>query len=243
MRPLDSRRKRYPLLGALLALGAPAGHLVLRAALARSASPAWLATELEALWPSYVYLTISTTIVFAVLGWLLGSKEDLLNARATTDALTKLANRRHFDARLEEEVRRAERYATPLALLLIDVDNLKALNARGGHEGGDAALRAVGEALAHIVRRSDLAARIGGDEFAVIAPMTKAEEALELAERIRATLRGRRAGTFATPTVSLGIAGLQRGEADPALLFGRADQALFRAKDLGRDRAILAPSS
>src|SRR4051812_26882932 len=117
-----AHRWQYPAVGVLLALGAPAGHLVLRAVLARALpTPAWVAGEVGSLVATYVYLGFSTTIVFAILGWILGSKEDLLQARATTDVLTGLANRRHFDARLEEEVRRAHRYGTPLSLLLIDV--------------------------------------------------------------------------------------------------------------------------
>ena len=237
------RSKTYPVVGALLGLGAPAGHLALRALLAgRVPSPTWVSGELAVLAPTYAYLALSTVIVFAVLGRVLGSKEDQLEARATTDVLTGLANRRHFDARLHEEVRRAERYKTPLSLLLVDVDNLKKLNAEGGHEGGDAALRAVGETLARCVRASDTAARIGGDEFAVITPMAKSSEALELADRIRLALRDRRPGQFRTPTVSIGVSQLGPNER-PDGLFGAADRALYRAKELGRDRSILATAA
>lgn len=203
-------------------------------------TPSWVLAELRALAPTYLYLAVATTTVFAILGWIVGSQQDLLDEKATTDGLTGLANRRHFDARLRAELGRARRYGTPLALVLVDVDNLKKLNAEGGHEGGDEALRAVGETIAHVVRADDLGARVGGDEFAVITPMTAATEALEVAERIRRTLRERRPGRFATPTVSIGISEVTKDRGGPASLFAAADRALYLAKERGRDRAVLA---
>ncbi len=231
-----SRARLYPAIGALLALGAPLGLVVLRAGIASSwPTPTWLAGELRADAPTYLYLVVATTSVFATLGFLLGRKEDLLSQRAATDALTGLSNRRALDARLTEELARAARYGTPLSLLAIDVDGLKAINDRAGHQAGDAALRAVGRALRASCRRTDLAARTGGDEFAVLAPMTRAAEALELANRFRRTL----AEVSTTPTISVGVADLALA-GSPGALPAAADRALYRAKSSGRDRAVLA---
>jgi diguanylate cyclase (GGDEF)-like protein len=182
----------------------------------------------------YVYLVLSTTTVFVILGWLFGRKEDLLRETAATDSLTGLSNRRHFDARLAEELERAVRYRTPLSLLVIDVDGLRAINDRRGHEGGDLALRAVGQALRSTCRATDLGARTGGDEFAVLAPMTKAADALGLADRIRAAI----ATEPLAPTVSIGVADLEL--AGVGSLHAAADRALYHAKSTGRDRAELA---
>lgn len=224
------------MIGAVLALGAPAGLLILRSATARVfPSPAWILAELSRDVPGYLYLLVSTTAVFTVLGRVLGRAEDRLAARATTDVLTQLSNRRHYESRLAEEVARATRYGTPLSLLLLDVDGLKKINDEGGHAAGDLALRAVGEGLRKTCRRSDTAARTGGDEFAVIAPMTRASEALELANRIRAGL----AKIPGAPTVSIGVADTET-TGGPAGMQAAADRALYAAKSSGRDRAVLA---
>jgi diguanylate cyclase (GGDEF)-like protein len=219
---------------------------VLRALLAREGSARWLLGQVASDAPAYAYLTLSTIAVFVLLGRLLGKKEDLLEATATTDALTGLANRRHFDARLGEELARAARHGGSLSLLLMDVDGLKVLNDRGGHEAGDEALRAVGEALQETCRRIDLPARVGGDEFAVLAPMTTAEQAVELANRIRQTLAslpGSRPGRRPSPTISIGVADTdKKTPARPEDLYAAADRALYAAKAAGRDRVIRAGS-
>jgi diguanylate cyclase (GGDEF)-like protein len=231
-----ARARIYPAVGALLALGAPLGLIVVRAAIApASPTPGWLAGELRADAVTYVYLVVATTSVFATLGFLLGRKGDLLDEKAATDALTGLSNRRAFDARLTEELARASRYGTPLSFLAIDVDGLKAINDKTGHAAGDAALRAVGRALRESCRRTDVPARTGGDEFAILAPMTRSGEALELASRLRRTL----ASIPAAPTVSVGVADLALA-GSPGALPKAADRALYQAKSEGRDRAVLA---
>ncbi len=236
------RSRAYPLAGALLAAGAPCGFLVLRAVLDGSfPTPRWVLNELSGQPWTYGYLAVSTTIVFVILGRILGKKDDLLQATSTTDSLTGLANRRHFDARLREEIARSERHGSPLSLLLVDVDGLKGINDKGGHEAGDVALSTVGTCLSQTCRRTDLAARIGGDEFAVLSPLTNAAEAYELANRIRAALSARRAGKELAPTVSIGVADLEDAASIHAAdLYAAADAALYRAKSSGRDRAITA---
>jgi len=232
------RRWIFPLAGLALALGSPAGLLLLRSAVAqRWPTPALVAGELGAEPATYLYLAVSTCTAFILLGWFLGAKEDRLRQSAITDGLTGLHNRRWWHERLGVEISRAVRYGAPLALLLIDVDDLKALNDGGGHGAGDRALRRVAAALRGAARASDLTARHGGDEFAVIAPHTQAREAAELGERIRVELaaRGR------IPTVSIGVADLACSD-EPTVegLCRAADAALYRAKRAGRDCVLVA---
>jgi diguanylate cyclase (GGDEF)-like protein/PAS domain S-box-containing protein len=138
--------------------------------------------------------------------------QDTLTARAASDGLTGLANRRHFDERLRDEWARAKRDGTPLSLLMIDVDHFKRFNDQYGHQAGDACLRSLAEILANEARRpTDLAARYGGEEFALLLPGTDAEGCARVGEQVRDALR-ELAIPHANPpsnlvTVSLGPAG------------------------------------
>jgi len=233
------RSIRYPAVGAFLAMGAPAGLLLLHA-LTRGAGPiaSWVAHELRSGAADYAYLALATPVVFAILGLILGRREDGLEASALTDPLTGLWNRRQTLARLRDELSRAARYEQPLSLLFIDVDRLKQINDRGGHGAGDAALRKVAEATRSSVRTTDLIARYGGDEFAVIAPNTTADDGVVLAERIRNAVKS---DGDAGPTVSIGVADLKDAPALEATeLCLAADRALYRAKAQGRDRVARA---
>lgn len=237
---LRSRRAAYTTAGATLALGAPLGLLALRAARGRGGSLGWLALELRSDPWTYLYVTVSTLLAFSLFGFVLGSYADRLVALSTTDPLTGLLNRRALLERLDEELGRASRYAQPLSLLLIDVDQLKLLNDRDGHRAGDEALVSVARALAEGSRAADVAARWGGDEFVVLAPNTGADAAVHLAERVRTLLAG--AGR-AVVTISAGVA--TSSPASPlaaAALVQGADAALFEAKRAGRNRvATTAP--
>src|SRR5256885_14348551 len=113
---------------------------------------------------------------------------ELLEHRSVTDPLTGLFNRYHFDATMSREIARCRRYGVPLSLLLVDVDRLKPLNDRWGHQAGDRALSRVSNAIQHSLRDTDIAARIGGDEFPTILPDTDAGGGLIVATRIRRTL-------------------------------------------------------
>ena len=239
------KRRLYPVLGFFLAVGAPGGLLVMRSlAHARFGNWGWMANELATRALTYGYIAASTAIMFAGLGVIIGSNEDLLKRVSLEDPLTGLANRRHLDRRLREELARVDRYNQPLALMLLDLDGLKAVNDAGGHEAGDNALRAVARTLQHTCRNTDLAARIGGDEFVVLAPNITENEALTLAERIRGTLTAE-ASWVSTQlpalTLSIGIADTRCiQELHPDRLYSAADQALYRAKQAGKDRVVLA---
>ena len=161
-----------------------------------------------------------------------------LSELATTDALTGLANRRAFDHSLQLELAIVERRATPLSLLMLDVDHFKRINDTLGHEAGDKVLLSMAQLLSGCARVIDVVARVGGEEFAVILPNTDAQGALEVAERMRIAVA--QAHWLGHPTtISLGAATLQQQE-DAASLYARADAALYAAKTAGRNRVVSA---
>jgi diguanylate cyclase (GGDEF)-like protein len=161
-----------------------------------------------------------------------------LHEIATTDFLTGIANRRQFLARAELEIERARRYGHKLSLLMIDIDHFKAINDGFGHPTGDLAIVAVGRHCATACRRSDLAGRLGGEEFAVLLPSTGMAEAQVVAERLRAGAQALQVAHEGRPVplrLSIGIACLEAGDGGPDTLLARADQALYAAKNAGRD--------
>ena len=166
---------------------------------------------------------------------------------ARSDALTGLANRRHFDEAKELEFRRAQRLQQPLSLLVCDIDHFKVYNDAYGHARGDECLRAVAEAIRSSVRRAgDLVARIGGEEFAILLSATDEAAALALAERILDSVRataiphaGSDAGPFVTLSIGLAVSTSQRAN-DFDALFQAADAALYRAKASGRNQVVTA---
>jgi len=157
---------------------------------------------------------------------------------AVTDGLTGLYNHRHFYEELHREIARARRHNTPLSLLMLDIDHFKVFNDTFGHVRGDQVLRLVTGILQRSIRDTDLAARYGGEEFAVILPDTGPAEACRVAERIRQRMAEATFPGQATITVSIGVASLVAQETAPALV-RRADQALYRAKQAGRNRVCL----
>jgi diguanylate cyclase (GGDEF)-like protein len=171
--------------------------------------------------------------------------ERKLTVLASTDGLTGLANRRHFNRTLAHEWRRGERNGAPVALLMIDADNFKTYNDRYGHQAGDELLRAIAASIAANAKRpSDLAARYGGDEFAVLLPDTSLGDAATLAARIREDLIVRCAADELQrghAQLSIGVASLAPGlVAKHRDLVAAADKALYQAKRLGRNRTELA---
>jgi diguanylate cyclase (GGDEF)-like protein len=158
---------------------------------------------------------------------------------AISDPLTGLHNRRAFQARLAEEVERADRSGVPFALLLLDLDRFKALNDTFGHPAGDAVLCAVAEVLRRELRVVDLPARVGGEEFAVLLPQTAGQGALDTAERLRAAIAAQpiaHQGAALAVTTSVGVAWYPDHAGGDQALVQAADGALYAAKRAGRDR-------
>lgn len=172
--------------------------------------------------------------------------EDKLAAMAMTDGLTGIANRRAFDEALEREWKRTLREGSQISLLLLDLDHFKEFNDRYGHQFGDDCLRAVAAAVAGAVRETDLVARYGGEEIAIILPATGSAGALETAEKVRAAVEGLRithegnpdAGGWVTASIGVATALARDGGTMrmPESLLLSADHALYKAKNEGRNR-------
>jgi diguanylate cyclase (GGDEF)-like protein len=163
---------------------------------------------------------------------------------ATHDMLTELYNRRHFIEMADKEIARALRHQRPLALCIVDVDLFKPINDRHGHIAGDEVLRQIASLVKQHVRSDDIAARIGGEEFAVMLPESDAAVASQFAERLRNAV----ADTGFAPggeaqriTVSIGISTLSGTRTSRPSLMAAADAALYRAKDDGRNRVCVEP--
>ena len=201
----------------------------------------WMQLEVELL--SNLAAQLAIAIKQAELYQQLQAANLKLERLATLDELTQLANRRRFDQYLEMEWRRQAGEQTPLSLILCDIDSFKTYNDTYGHPGGDECLRQVAGAIGNAVDRpADLVARYGGEEFAVILPNTAIQGAVVVAEHIRtkiAALQLPHAGSQVSQyvTVSLGIASIvPASESATSILIAAADQALYQAKRLGRDR-------
>lgn len=158
-----------------------------------------------------------------------------LAALSLTDSLTGLANHRAFHARLGEELTRAKRYGTPLSLLLLDVDRFKSYNDTFGHPAGDEALQKIAVVLQSHARESDLAARHGGEEFAVLLPQTDRAGALCVAETLRTSIE-EAVWPLRAVTTSIGVATTGAPHASVRELIEAADEALYRSKSAGRNR-------
>jgi len=157
-----------------------------------------------------------------------------LARQAASDSLTGLANRRGFDAYWRREVSRAQRYRTPIALVLFDIDHFKRVNDTHGHQVGDAVLAGVSKILASNVRESDLLARFGGEEFALVLPNADEHAAAQAAEKLRALVSSQVVPPLTTAcTLSAGIASSVSTPVDK--LIDAADAALYGAKRSGRD--------
>jgi diguanylate cyclase (GGDEF)-like protein/putative nucleotidyltransferase with HDIG domain len=189
-------------------------------------------------------LLFGVVAVIALMVAVLRERVDRLIARladaARTDPLTGLLNRRGFQELMEIETERALRSARPLAIVVGDLDHFKHLNDRSGHAAGDVALKRFAEVASLASRRIDAVARIGGEEFALLLPDTEQHAAYLLAERLRRSVKEpTAAGDSELPTVSFGVASFPTHAADAEALMHAADQALYAAKAMGRDRSVI----
>lgn len=188
-----------------------------------------------------VGLMLVAAIALLVLGaFALGSTmrrrpvTDELTAMAWSDGLTGLANRRRFDHDLKSVGNRGG----PTAVIMVDVDHFKSVNDNFGHHKGDEVLRTIGNMLANQVRFNDIVYRYGGEEFCILLPDSSTEDAEHVADRIVRAARQIRLPDGQHMTVSIGVADSARGEVGVAVQ--SADEALYEAKDLGRDQAVTA---
>jgi diguanylate cyclase (GGDEF)-like protein len=169
--------------------------------------------------------------------------EERLRRLARTDDLTGMNNRRHFMERAVIEIERSRRYGRPLSFMILDVDHFKNINDTFGHGVGDVVLKALGARCMSFLRAPDTLGRLGGEEFGALLPETEAAAALELVDRLRQVLSETRVdvnGQIIQFTVSIGVSALKAGDGDVSDMLRRADDALYRAKSMGRNRVIAA---
>ena len=237
---------RYTLLGAVAGLLAPVGLCIHAAATGHGFDPIRLSLALAA----------GGTTIFAIVGRLIGHRDDLLVERnrelaalskrlhelSTIDALTEIQNRRSFDERLNMELDRTRRYGVPCALVMIDLDRFKTVNDRYGHLAGDQVLRHVAALLEAGKRSGDVVARYGGEELAAILPHTEATDAAAWAERARARIEDeptRFRDEAVVVTASFGVTSASRRTDDAARLIEAADSALYAAKRRGGNAVMV----
>ena len=172
----------------------------------------------------------------------LADANERLRRMATTDPLTGLANRRHFFDRLEIELERSRRHGRPLCLAMLDCDGFKQINDEHGHAVGDQVLKALACLLRRSLRKADLPARVGGEEFAVLMPDTSLANAAHAIESLLGSIRAQEVEAHAhciRYTVSAGLAQARVSSVDVGALLRGADTALYAAKKAGRDRLCI----
>ncbi len=189
---------------------------------------------------------VELALVFRDVTEQLRNKEHLerltaeLEKAANTDSLTQLANRRYFRARLESEIANVKRHGSPLSVLLFDLDNFKNVNDSYGHDVGDRVLQVIGNITLDFKRVPDVAARLGGEEFALLLPSTDISGALHVAQRLRQTIQDHvisdRHNNPIRVTVSIGVATVNPERPNSDRTLTDADRALYRAKHAGRNR-------
>lgn len=162
-----------------------------------------------------------------------------------TDELTGIFNRRYFNQRYEREIQRAQRYERPLTLIMIDIDHFKTFNDNHGHLMGDRVLQGVANLLEHSIRKADLLARFGGEEFVILLPEIDKERGRKVAEKLRRAVERAEFPKEETQplgkiTISLGLASFPEDSSRAPDLLERADRALYTAKTLGRNQAAVA---
>jgi diguanylate cyclase (GGDEF)-like protein len=170
-----------------------------------------------------------------------------LEGLAMTDSLTGLHNARFFDSFLEQQLAAAERDATPLGVIMMDIDHFKRFNDTNGHPAGDEALRTFGRVVKAALRASDVVARYGGEEFIVALPNTGQEDTRVVAEKLRQAVEQMvieiGPGRYARATISLGVVATDQHHLDQKGLVSMADAALYRAKEAGRNQVATTPTS
>ena len=179
----------------------------------------------------------------AAINETLRQKNEELHEISITDSLTALYNRKHLMETLDKEVARSERHKHTFALLVIDIDHFKEYNDTYGHLAGDEVLRRLAAVFKKSIRSCDYAARNGGEEFIVLLPEISAEDGVQAAERIRNQVAEKKFGSNKKPivvTVSVGVAAYPKHGKDPESVIKKADGALYKAKEHGRNRVVLA---
>ena len=190
----------------------------------------------------YFQLPQSLSLILARAAQLIALKRDMnrLHEEAKRDMLTGLTNRRHFRLGMGQEVERWRRYKVPCSLLVLDIDYLKRVNDALGHSAGDKAIRHVAESIAEVAGPSDVASRLGGEEFALLLAGADQAKAVTVAERLRLVISAEPVDGVGLITVSIGAASCPVHADSEKKLYEAGDAALYRAKNEGRNRTVVA---
>jgi len=219
-----------------MGIGAPLGWLLIQ--VFRGVD---LASDISTHPVLYWYLLFGTATVFAGFGFYVGLQECHLRERSRRDHLTKLYNLRHFREQLNIQIAQTQRDGMPLSLIFFDLDHFKKVNDKYGHASGDMVLVNVCETVSKLLRRNELFARVGGEEFAIIIPHDTLENAGQVAERIRRAVHEHSisvgGSTHVNVTLSLGVTEYNNDETANEFV-ERADTAMYEAKRSGRDKVI-----
>ena len=252
-------RLRNVFTGVLLGLGAPLGAVVVRGLwVHRTWWDVWLKAEYLEHGYFYVYMAVGCVVVFALFGYALGRRTDVileksenltdtfqtLNLLAIKDGLTGIYNHRYLQERLALEMEVADRRQTPLTCLMIDLDNFKSVNDRFGHPFGDTVLIGVARIIRESIRHIDTAGRYGGEEFLILMPQTPLDVAQVIAERIRKAVEKHvfsANDNCVKVTLSVGIATYPMPGLNPedkSAFLQKVDDALYEAKNRGKNRVF-----
>ena len=250
-----SHRWKGSILGAVLGLGAPAGSLFFRMLNAGGLDWGWIRQEIDGHFYFYAYMFFLTPLAFGLFGYYLGWLNDKISAQkksyealasvlknqSMTDDVTGLYNHRHILEEAEKEIERAKRRRRALCGMMVDLDDFKLVNDVYGHWTGDIVLRQAAFLLSDSIRKIDIVGRYGGDEFLVILPETSYEAAKGVARRVQDTIRGHcfrnKVSGCLSLTASIGLFVFEDpSELDLPHFVEKADEAMFRAKQLGKDR-------
>lgn len=184
---------------------------------------------------TYTFLGINLLILCYLICIIKKYVKDTLETVVNFDGLTMVYNRRYFNEYLKRELERSSRYGNPLALIILDIDHFKDVNDTFGHDVGDSVLKELSNLIGSHIRKSDVFARIGGEEFAVIAPETNGENGVILAEKFRKLVEDYDFTNAGKITISLGVTEFT-SEDDINQIHKRADNALYKAKRGGRNK-------
>ena len=182
-------------------------------------------------------------VIVAIIKWIKHDEEikvKLLEL-ASIDDLTGIMNRRVFDIEVKRDFANAKRYNKTLSLLIIDIDNFRAINDKHGHFFGDLLLKMFAKEVASLLREGDIFSRWGGDEFCIVLPETNGTNAMKVAEKVRFAVKNVHVKTDKSPiyfTISLGVTEICVEDKDVMTMIDRADKALFAAKEAGRDKNL-----
>jgi len=224
--------------GLILALGAPLGWILVQQIAGREAFSTLYFDPLL-----YSYMTFATAVVFSLIGYRIGLREQVITNLALIDPLTALYNKRYFKNRLEQEFKRFKRNKSiRYALILIDLDFFKAINDTYGHQAGDSVLKSVSATIMGVCRENEIAARVGGEELCIIACGCDLAQAKHLADRIRKSIEHSHCtwqGECIKVTASLGISIAENTTENAWQIYQQADEAMYKAKQTGRNKVCV----